>query len=700
MTAFLPLLLIATLFSPTVELAFDSLESGDYAQAAALLDESAVIEPAYFERNNMPFLRGRVAELLEDWARAEQEFARIESGSVLHPLSLWHRARVALEDGRDDDAIAFLDRLPSSFPASRRVDLARMTSDVVALRIYDSVNTRESRWRRAELRGDTPTMWRLLDQSRIDDIALEIALRLDESVEDFTADQRMLLARTLHGQRVFGRAAALYGSLLDHARFGSEAHYELGRTYFQQVRYDEAIEVYVQTARRFPGTDWEKDAETQIASSYWRKLELAAAEAAYLALIEKYDERRDFQSFVRDLIDIYRSQGDTQQALQWITRGLEGRPSASNRTVLTFTRAKTLYHAGRFAEALVDLEQLGGMSFRSVANGTDRTEVRFLEALTLEQLGRIDNARAIWRDLADAPFTYYGLQSLAKLDDPGIEGTALQRRVWDAMSSGNIDLCRRPDTATHTDTIKQRRLGRTRGFRTETTPETDLVGELIFLRQWDEAFYWANLVASRWRDDALADLAYLASDFRRAMLYGDRLRPASDSQFFSLDGNYSDERRLLMEMLYPAAFPDELCRESAETGVNPLWLRSIIWQESRYDANALSAASARGLMQFIPETAAAVADRAGMGEMTPDRMYAPEVSVRLGANYWKELMDEFGSPEFALASYNGGPHNVRRWSAKTPGNDRMLFVSDIGFVQTKNYVSQIFGLYARYVHLQ
>jgi soluble lytic murein transglycosylase-like protein/Flp pilus assembly protein TadD len=700
MTTFLPLLLITTLFSPTVERAFDSLERGDYQLAAMLLDESAAIEPEYFERNNMPFLRGRVAELQEDWARAEQEFSRIESRSVLHPLSLWHRARVALEEGRNDDAIGFLDRLPSNFPARRRLELAPLAVDMVALRIYDSVNTRESRWRRAELRNDTPTMWQLLAQSRTDDIALEIALHLHEDVENPSDDQRMLLARTLHGQRIFGSAAALFGSLLEHTRFGPEAHYELGRTYFQQVRYEEAIEVFLQTVRRFPDTDWEKDAETQIASSYWRKLDFAAAEAAYLALIDKYEERRDFQSFVRDLIDIYRSQGDTRQALEWITRGLEGRPAASNRAVLTFTRAKTLYHAGRYREALSDLEQLQGMSLRSVANGTDRTEVRFLEAITLEQLGRIDEASVIWRDLADDPFTYYGLQSLAKLDDPEIDGTALQRRVWDAMSSGDLGLCERGDGAAVSDAIKQRRLARTRGFRIESTPETDLVGELVFLRQWDEAFYWANLAASRWRDDALADLAYLASDFRRAMLYGDRLRPASGGEFFSLDGDYSDERRILMAMLYPASFPDELCRESADAGVNPLWLRSIIWQESRYDPNARSAAAARGLMQFIPETAAKVADRMGMGEMTPERMYSPEVSIRLGANYWAELMDEFGSPEFALASYNGGPHNVRRWSAKTSGNNAMLFMSDIGFVQTKNYVSQIFGLYARYVHLQ
>jgi soluble lytic murein transglycosylase len=105
-------------------------------------------------------------------------------------------------------------------------------------------------------------------------------------------------------------------------------------------------------------------------------------------------------------------------------------------------------------------------------------------------------------------------------------------------------------------------------------------------------------------------------------------------------------------------------------------------------------------MQFIPETATAVATRMGMGEMSPDRMYQPEVSIRLGANYWAELLEEFGSPEMALAAYNGGPENVRRWSAKTRSTDPVVFLSDIGFTQTKDYVSRIFGLYARYRHLQ
>jgi soluble lytic murein transglycosylase-like protein len=59
-------------------------------------------------------------------------------------------------------------------------------------------------------------------------------------------------------------------------------------------------------------------------------------------------------------------------------------------------------------------------------------------------------------------------------------------------------------------------------------------------------------------------------------------------------------------------------------------------------------------------------------------------------------MDEFKQPELALAAYNGGPENVRRWRDKWPNADIEFFVSDIGFVETKRYVQAVFAARAAY----
>jgi len=145
-----------------------------------------------------------------------------------------------------------------------------------------------------------------------------------------------------------------------------------------------------------------------------------------------------------------------------------------------------------------------------------------------------------------------------------------------------------------------------------------------------------------------------------------------------------------------------VCEAAGMFKVDPLWLHAIIWQESKYNPNARSGASARGLMQLIPETAKAVASEIGMPELTLDRLYDPAVNIRTGAQYWSSLLEKLKSPEMALAAYNGGLDNVQRWKNKWPGagDDTDLFVADIGFVETKAYVMAVFAAHAAYATLQ
>jgi soluble lytic murein transglycosylase len=94
-------------------------------------------------------------------------------------------------------------------------------------------------------------------------------------------------------------------------------------------------------------------------------------------------------------------------------------------------------------------------------------------------------------------------------------------------------------------------------------------------------------------------------------------------------------------------------------------------------------------MQFVPDTAEVLAEPAGIQNLTFDMLYNPETSIQLGAYYWSTLMQEFKSPQLALAAYNAGPDNVRRWQDKWPGSDGEFFVSDIGFTETKRYVQAV-----------
>ena len=101
-------------------------------------------------------------------------------------------------------------------------------------------------------------------------------------------------------------------------------------------------------------------------------------------------------------------------------------------------------------------------------------------------------------------------------------------------------------------------------------------------------------------------------------------------------------------------------------------------------------------MQFIPETANEVGRAIGIAEFSLNKLYDPTVNIPMGAYYFSSLLAELKSPAMALAAYNGGIDNVRRWKSKWPEGDEEFFVSDIGFVETKRYVQAVYGARAAY----
>lgn len=129
--------------------------------------------------------------------------------------------------------------------------------------------------------------------------------------------------------------------------------------------------------------------------------------------------------------------------------------------------------------------------------------------------------------------------------------------------------------------------------------------------------------------------------------------------------------------------------------VDPYLVAALIRQESGFNANARSRVGARGLMQLMPGTARLLGNRKGTNSL-----FDPEVNVKLGVRYFKNLLDRFdGDAELALAGYNAGPHRVEDWLKRYPIADRMLFLEMIPFSETRKYVSLISRNYYWYLSL-
>jgi soluble lytic murein transglycosylase-like protein/outer membrane protein assembly factor BamD (BamD/ComL family) len=151
---------------------------------------------------------------------------------------------------------------------------------------------------------------------------------------------------------------------------------------------------------------------------------------------------------------------------------------------------------------------------------------------------------------------------------------------------------------------------------------------------------------------------------------------------------------------YPLTFGDQIRECARETGLPGHLIAGIIRQESAFDPRATSPVGARGLMQLMPDTAREMSHKVGV-PYAPERLYDPNMSVRLGSVYFKELLDRFdGNVELALASYNGGPNRIQRlWTEKGPDAQLADFLETLNIDESRNYVKRILVLADSYRQL-
>ena len=117
-----------------------------------------------------------------------------------------------------------------------------------------------------------------------------------------------------------------------------------------------------------------------------------------------------------------------------------------------------------------------------------------------------------------------------------------------------------------------------------------------------------------------------------------------------------------------------IVKHALEMGVDPAIALSIARTESGFRHEARSSHGAVGVFQLMPSTAR----RMGLNP------YSLNDNIRGGIMYYKMMYKMFGSMELALAAYNAGPGNVKKYKAVPP------------YAETKRFVNKIMTDYHHY----
>jgi Transglycosylase SLT domain len=121
---------------------------------------------------------------------------------------------------------------------------------------------------------------------------------------------------------------------------------------------------------------------------------------------------------------------------------------------------------------------------------------------------------------------------------------------------------------------------------------------------------------------------------------------------------------------------EDICRAvelaAGENGLPVEFFARVIWQESRFNARAISPKGAEGIAQFMPATA----DFRGLADP-----FDPIAALHKAAGYLADLRKQFGNLGLAAAGYNAGPGRVSTWLAGQGGLPS----------ETRNYVAVTTG---------
>lgn len=425
----------------------------------------------------------------------------------------------------------------------------------------------------------------------------------------------------------------------------------LGRALHYLRRYTESLEPLSSAAKK------SKDPETIQSATFWRARSLFGLDrgdegaADLVKLAKRYPSDKSVPMWLYQAYRVFEGRRMDKEANAARTSLIKNHPASNEAMELRFTDALGLYSSGRYEDAA-----------KAFSANTNRSEgwldsqARFWKARSLEKAGKT----------AEAADAYAGL---AKTYPVGFYTRASEHYV-----NAGEPFIGDP---------------RGRGMKKLAVPEPG-PGDLPAAGPWASASALVRLgmpEAARKilnAPDAPPYLRYFAEDFHGALKTS-----GSDWHGWSPPGPQRASRDP-KTLYYPLAYPASVAAASAESDVHPHLVLAIAHTESNFDPDAYSPWEARGLMQFIPDTARRTAGALGIRGFTEDGLYDPATALRLGARHLRELLDAFGGDVIsAVAAYNAGEAAVRKWREKSPDADPAEFVERIPYKETRRYVKKV-----------
>ncbi|HTM10323.1 MAG TPA: transglycosylase SLT domain-containing protein [Verrucomicrobiae bacterium] len=471
------------------------------------------------------------------------------------------------------------------------------------------------------------------------------------------AEAQLAEADLLTREQAYADAEKAYRKLLDATGggFRSRVLAALGNLYRAQRKRDEAIPVLAEVVQKFPDNAETPAALNQLAQIYWNRDEDAKA-LEYFKLMRQRYPKSQYADFAWNATGrIYESSGKADEALAAYQSVAKQGTDAQMREEGAWRAAWIYYWRKDDANA--------NAAFKRLAASKDANKYRlasvYWQARTAARMEQTDEAKRLYTAvLNDADESYYKGASVSRLARMGI-----------AVEEKKID-------ASPPEAPKPPALTAAQTFHLSRAQElADLALPPLATAELDEVKGLGS--------DELAVRLLLLREYARNGAYNRAVALANQPPLV----RYGDE---LARYRYPLAYWESIQKLAKENGIDPYLVVSLIRQESLFDPRAVSPASAHGLMQLLHSTASRTAALLKLSAPPREKLYEPEVNLKLGIHHLKELLQRFSNDYVkAIAAYNAGEHAVSRWETRFAGTEEDEFIERIPYSETQLYVKLV-----------
>jgi len=486
--------------------------------------------------------------------------------------------------------------------------------------------------------------------------------------------------------------AALNRYLLSNPADPGTAYYFFGLTTRALGGYEEAIDYWNKLIQELPDHEYRAEAYNQRAITQWSYLgQNSEAAQGLMEFVQKFPNHDRAAEFLYDAALAAERDNNLEQAAEWFERVLNLYPSYEFALRSIFLSGISHYRLGNYAAAMTAF-----MRFETTAVSLeDRALANFWIAKTHQAQGNTDAARQGWEKTATIdPTGYYSerardiLHGRAPFTPPeaydiGVDFAAERLRADEWMrTTFNIPQ--------ETDLSNLGALAYDSGIQRGAA--------LWALGLYDEARAEYEQVRLAVQNDP--ELSYRLLNY---LIENDAYRSAimTARQVLTLasldDAGTLSAPAYFNHIRFGAYYKDIIFPLAEKYAFHPLFLFSVVRQESLFEGFVRSSADARGLMQVIPATGADIQKNLGWpDDYIADDLYSPIVSLTFGVDYLDTQRENFdGDMYAALAAYNGGPGNSAAWLAEAQ-NDADLFLEIIRYSETRAYIRGIYEIFSLY----